>query len=141
MKTILLIVLLVGIQLSLFAQESIYGRWETVDDATGKAKSIVEIYEKDGQTYGKIVKIFTAADEEKDPICNECSDDRKNQKIIGMEIIRSMENDEDEWEDGTILDPENGKIYDCEIWREGNELKVRGYFAFLFRTQTWKKAD
>ena len=58
-----------------------------------------------------------------------------------MEIIREMEKDGDEWEDGTILDPKSGKIYDCEIWRDGEELKVRGYIAFLYRTQTWLKAD
>lgn len=141
MKKYLLAILLVGSQLTLHAQDTIFGKWKTIDDETGKPKSIVEIYEKDGKAYGKIVKLFRGPDEEQDPICEECSDDRKNKKIIGMEIIRSMEKDDDEWEDGTILDPSNGKIYDCELWREGNELKVRGYIAFLYRTQTWKKVD
>ena len=57
-----------------------------------------------------------------------------------MEIIRDLEKDGDEWEDGTVLDPEKGKIYDCKIWLEDNEtLKLRGYVAFFYRTQTWYK--
>lgn len=141
MKRVLLIALLIAFTFSVKAQDNIFGKWKTIDDETGKAKSIVEIYEKDGKAYGKIVKLFRSPNEEQDPICDECEDDRKNKKIIGMEIIREMEKDGDEWEDGTILDPKSGKIYDCEIWRDGEELKVRGYIAFLYRTQTWLKAD
>ncbi|GAB3335845.1 DUF2147 domain-containing protein [Marivirga atlantica] len=141
MKRVLLIALLIAFTFGVKAQDNIFGKWKTIDDETGKAKSIVEIYEKDGKAYGKIVKLFRSPNEEQDPICDECEDDRKNKKIIGMEIIREMEKDGDEWEDGTILDPKSGKIYDCEIWRDGEELKVRGYIAFLYRTQTWLKAD
>ena len=141
MKVLLTALLCVAMSFSLSAQSDIVGKWKTIDDETGKPKSIVEIYEKDGKAYGKIVKLFRGPNEEQDPVCTECDGDRKNKKIIGMEIIRGMEKDGDEWEDGTILDPKNGKIYDCEIWREGDELKVRGYIAFLFRTQTWLKAD
>ena len=141
MKVLFTALLCVAMSFSLSAQSDIVGKWKTIDDETGKPKSIVEIYEKDGKAYGKIVKLFRGPNEEQDPVCTECDDDRKNKKIIGMEIIRGMEKDGDEWEDGTILDPKNGKIYDCEIWREGDELKVRGYIAFLFRTQTWLKAD
>jgi len=141
MKKVLILVTLIAFTFSVQAQDSIFGKWKTIDDETGKAKSIVEIYEKNGKAYGKIVKLFRSPNEEQDPICDECEDDRKNKKIIGMEIIRGMEKDDDEWEDGTILDPKNGKIYDCEIWRDGEELKVRGYIAFLYRTQTWLKAD
>ena len=43
----------------------------------------------------------------------------------------------EEWKDGTILDPENGSVYDCKLWVEGGRLKVRGYVAFFYRTQTW----
>ena len=54
-----------------------------------------------------------------------------------MEFIRGMRKDGDEWGDGSILDPENGKVFDCKLWVEDGDLKVRGYVAFFFRTQTW----
>jgi uncharacterized protein (DUF2147 family) len=58
-----------------------------------------------------------------------------------MEIIRDLEQDGDEWEDGTIIDPDNGKVYDCKLWVEDGELQVRGYIAFFFRTQVWLKVN
>ena len=117
--------------------QSIFGKWQTIDDNTGKPKSIVEIFEKDGKAYGKILKLYKEPHEDQDPICDDCTDYRKNKKVIGMTIITDMVQDDDEWEDGNILDPENGKIYDCSLWVEDNKLMVRGYIAFFFRTQTW----
>jgi uncharacterized protein (DUF2147 family) len=117
--------------------QSIFGTWKTIDDETGKPKSIVEIFEKDGKAYGKIIKLYREPTENQDPICDKCTDDRKDKKILGMEIIREMIQDDDEWEDGTIMDPKKGTIYDCKMWVEDNNLQVRGYIAFFFRTQTW----
>ena len=61
--------------------------------------------------------------------------------IVGLEIIRDMKKDGDEYAGGDILDPENGKVYRCKIWVENGKLMVRGYIAFLYRTQTWLPAD
>ncbi len=119
--------------------QSIVGKWKTIDDHTGKEKSIVEIYIKDGKAYGKIIKLFRGPDEDQNPICDLCTDYRKDKKVLGMTIISDMVKDDDEWEDGEILDPKDGKIYDCKLWVEEDELKVRGYVAFFFRTQTWLK--
>ncbi len=118
----------------------VLGVWKTIDDESGEAKSHVELYMKGDKLYGKVIKILNPA--KVDKVCDLCEDDddRKNQKILGMEIVRDMEWDDDEWDDGTILDPNKGSIYDCKLWLEdGNkdELYVRGYIAFLFRTQTW----
>ena len=121
--------------------QSVVGKWKTIDDETGKPKSIVEIFIKDGKAYGKIIKLFKEPSEDQDPICDECTDYRKDKKIIGMTIITDMVQDGDEWEDGEILDPNNGKIYDCSFWIENNELKLRGYIAFFFRTQTWIRVE
>ena len=128
------------ISLSLDAQD-IIGKWKTIDDNTGKARSIVEITQKDGKAYGKILKLFREQGEDLDPICDDCTDYRKDKKVIGMTIITDMEMDGAEWEDGEILDPENGKVYDCKLWIEAGKLKVRGYVAFFFRTQTWFPAN
>ena len=119
--------------------QDIVGKWKTIDDETGKEKSIVEIFIKNGKAYGKIIELLNP--EKKDAVCDLCDegDDRKDKKVLGMEIVRGLEKDGNEWEDGTILDPNNGKVYDCKIWVEGGDLQVRGYIAFFFRTQTWKK--
>ena len=141
----LLTVIFIFVITSIHAQ-SVFGKWKTIDDETKKAKSIVEIFEKDGKLYGKITELFREPGEDPDPICDECDedDDRHNQKVVGLEIIRNMEDDDDEWEDGTILDPENGKVYDCKLWvdeDDPNILNVRGYIAFFFRTQIWLRVE
>jgi uncharacterized protein (DUF2147 family) len=122
--------------------QSITGKWKTIDDNTGEERSIVEIYEKDGKVFGKIIKLFRKAGEDPDPICDDCDSDdpRYKKKIIGMEIISDMVRSGDEYDEGNILDPENGKIYRCKLWIEGKDLKVRGYWGPFFRTQTWKRA-
>ena len=128
--------------LSAFAQRtSPVGKWQTVDDNSGKTKSVVEIYEKGGKLFGKVLELFDP--EKPDPVCEECaSDDPRHMKpIVGLEIIRNMEQDGKEWEDGDILDPENGKVYRCKLWVEEGKLMVRGYIAFLYRTQTWLPAE
>ncbi|NQZ75453.1 MAG: DUF2147 domain-containing protein [Ekhidna sp.] len=119
--------------------QSIVGKWKTIDDESGKARSIVEIFEREGKYFGKIEEIFTEDDEELDPVCEECKDDRKGQKIIGMEIITDMKfnKKDNQYIKGEILDPENGNIYDCKLWIEEGSLKVRGYLLFFYRTQTW----
>lgn len=121
--------------------QSIVGTWKTIDDETGKAKSVVEIYENNGRYHGKIIKLFREPNEDPDPLCAECDEDdpRYQQRVIGMEIIQDMRPDKrgEIYEDGTILDPANGNVYDCELWVEDGFLKVRGYIMFLYRTQTW----
>lgn len=69
--------------------------------------------------------------------CNKCTDDRKDQPIMGMEIIRNMRKKGNEWSGGTIMDPATGDVYDCKLWVEDGKLKVRGYVAFFYRTQVW----
>ncbi len=120
--------------LTLHAQD-IAGRWVTIDDNTGKRRSVVEITVKDGKASGRIVEIFDKT--RMDKTCDACTDDRKGKKVLGMDIIRNMVKDGDEWEDGTIMDPDNGKIYSCKLWLEEGKLMVRGYVAFFFRTQSW----
>lgn len=117
--------------------QGVIGKWKTIDDETGKARSVVEIYEKNGKLYGKVIKLFRDPGEDQNPVCSKCEDDRKGKRIIGMEIMRDMVKDGNEYEDGTILDPKSGSVYDCKIWVEDGKLQVRGYIAFLFRTQTW----
>ena len=121
------------------ADQSITGLWKTIDDETGKKKSIVEIYEQDGKYFGKIVKLFRGPDEDPDPVCDKCpdGDPRKDQPTKGMVILENLEKKGDKYKNGKILDPKKGKIYTCKLWLEDDKLILRGYFLFIYRTQTW----
>ncbi len=124
------------------AQHSPEGVWKTFDDETGEAKSHVKIYEKDGQYYGKIVKLLKS---DPDKVCTECPGKKKGKPLMGMVILEGLKPHDDYWKKGTIMDPENGNEYGASVWFEdGNkdELKVRGiHWTGLYRTQTWKKVE
>ncbi|MFV8346380.1 DUF2147 domain-containing protein [Flavobacterium sp. ZB4P13] len=120
--------------------QSVIGKWKTIDDQTGKAKSIVEIYERSGKIYGKIIDIFDA--EKKKNLCVNCPGDEKNKPVLGLVIIKGLTKDGNEYNAGKILDPTSGKLYKCFLALEGNDkLKVRGYVgvALFGRTQTWNR--
>ena len=127
------------------AELAVVGRWTTIDDETGKPKSVVRIFQKDGKVYGQIEKLFRAPEEDQNPLCVECRGELKDKPIIGMTILRDLEQDDDEWTDGTVLDPANGKTYDVTISVQegGRKLKVRGYLgiSLLGRTPYWVRAD
>jgi uncharacterized protein (DUF2147 family) len=136
MKKIGLILSMLMLPMLMFSQ-SIEGLWKTVDDKTGKAKSVVRIYKNDGKLYGKIIKLID--NDEENPLCTACNGDLKNEPIKGMQIINGLELNKGKWEghDG-ILDPDNGKLYKCKIWAENDrKLNVRGYIGPVYRTQTW----
>ncbi|MEM9680157.1 MAG: DUF2147 domain-containing protein [Bacteroidota bacterium] len=123
----------------LFSQD-ILGTWTTVDDETGEEKSIVEIYEFEGKVYGKIVEILT---DNKDALCTKCKGDNHGKPILGMQIINGLSKDDDVYDGGTILNPNNGKVYKCRLKLTENTdtLQVRGYVAFFYKTQYWKRVS
>src|SRR6266481_6679187 len=117
------------------------GLWKTFDDKTGNAKAIVRIYEQGGKLFGRIEQSFIPGAEHR--VCVPCSDERKNQPIIGLLIIRNIKRDGNEYSGGDILDPESGSVYRCKIHLEQNGavLVLRGYIgiSLLGRTQTWQR--
>lgn len=123
--------------------QSVFGTWKTIDDRTGKPKGIIKIYEKDGLMYGEVVKIVEKGKE--NALCIKCEGDMKDQPVNGMTIIKGgKKNDDDEWKGKYLFDPEQAMTFRFKIWLNpdnSNELKVRGYLAFLYRTQTWVRYD
>ncbi|MBF4471302.1 DUF2147 domain-containing protein [Flavobacterium sp. HJJ] len=120
--------------------QTVLGKWKTIDDETGQAKSIVEIYEKSGKIYGKIIDIINP--QKRKDLCLKCSGEDKNAPILGLIIIKGLVKDGDEYNDGKILDPLKGEEYKCFITLEGKDkLKVRGFIGVsLFgRTQYWTR--
>lgn len=117
------------------------GVWKTIDDKSGKAKSLIKIWIKDGKLYGKVVKLFEP--DEPNPLCDKCEGNLHNKPIIGMTVLRGLTKDGDEWNGGKVFDPESGKNYRCliEVQDGGKKLKVRGYvgFSLLGRTQYWHR--
>jgi uncharacterized protein (DUF2147 family) len=127
-----------------WAQAPIVGKWKTIDDETNEPKSIVQIFEKDGKYYGKIIKLFLKEGDNQHPTCDKCDDDdpRKDQPTLGMEIIKGLQEYKGKYSFGKILDPKKGKEYKCSIWVEGDDkLKVQGSFLFISRTQTWHRVE
>lgn len=125
-----------------FAQ-GVTGVWQTVDDKTGDIKSHIEIYKKGDKYYGKVIKVLDP-DAPDVPICQDCEGRFKDQPIIGLEIMWDFEKVGKNYKNGNILDPENGKEYDCKFWLDAddsNKLHVRGYVLFLYRTQEWIRLD
>jgi uncharacterized protein (DUF2147 family) len=128
------------------AQEaSPVGVWKTIDDQTGKPKSLVRISEANGEYRGKVEKLFREPGEDQNPKCDKCEGALKDQPIIGMTIIIGMKKDGDEYNGGKILDPGNGKVYKSKMSLDdgGKKLNVRGYIGvpMLGRTQTWVRAE
>lgn len=128
--------LIVGLYLG--NAQSIFGTWRTVDDETGETKSIVEIYQNNGKVFGKVKQLLEKGRE--DAVCIKCEGDLKDQPIVGMNVVLGLKRKGDEYDGGKLFDPEKGKFYKGKIWLDPenpNRLMVRGYIAFLYRTQTW----
>jgi uncharacterized protein (DUF2147 family) len=122
--------------------QSIVGKWKTIDDETGEAKSIVELFLKSGKMYAKVVEVLDIAN--KNSLCQKCSGEDKNKPILGLTIIKGLSKEGAEYTSGEILDPKNGKLYKCTISLESKDkLKVRGYigFSLLGRTQYWHRVN
>jgi uncharacterized protein (DUF2147 family) len=126
--------------LGAMAQMTPVGTWHTIDDNTKEIKSEIVITESAGVLTGKVAKLLRK-EAKQDAVCDECSDDRKGKPILGMEIIRGAKKVDGKtvWEDGKILDPENGKSYTLRLTpiEDGKKLEVRGSVFGIGRTQTW----
>ena len=144
MKKTTIALLLAGAAGAAFAQAtSPVGLWKTIDDETGKDKSYVRISENGGALVGKIEKLINPTTP--DPKCDKCTDERKDQSVVGMTIIRNVKKDDADnlWEGGDILDPNNGKTYRVRLTPEegGRELEVRGYIGPFYRNQHWIRVE
>lgn len=141
-KAFFSIVLAFAFSLSCFAQvENIVGRWKTIDDDNVTAKSVVHIFKAtNGKYYGKVEKLFKNTDK----LCTECEGVNKDKPVLGMMVVNGMVEKDGTLTGGTILDPNNGKVYRCNITYDAKtcNLKVRGSLdkgGIIGRSQTWVK--
>ncbi len=124
-----------------FTVNSPVGLWKNIDDVTGKSKALIRITEANGVLTGKIEKLFREPTEDQNPKCTKCDGANKDQPVLGMVILVGLKKDGDEYNGGTIMDPDNGKIYKSKLVLEegATKLNVRGYIGFpwIGRSQIW----
>ena len=127
-----------------WAQMTPEGLWRNIDDKTGEAKAEIRIRDVSGVLNGVLEKRLTK-DAKPDDVCKECSDDRKDKPLQGLELIRGAKKAEGKevWEGGKILDPENGRSYSLRMTpiEAGKKLEVRGSIGPFGRTQTWVRVQ
>ena len=143
MKRLLAMALLLGAAAGAWAQATPVGLWKTIDDETGKPKSLVRITEAGDTLSGRIERLIDP--DKPDPRCDKCTDARKGQPVLGMTIIEGAKKEADEsyWAGGTILDPNNGKTYRLRLTPKdgGKAPQVRGYIGPFYRNQTWLRVE
>ena len=124
-------------------QHSPLGRWKTIDDESGKAKSILVITEENGLLSATIEEILVKKADGSPRLCLKCKGDLEGAPMEGLRIVWDMQADGDEWSGGRILDPENGKVYKAEMKlnEDGSQLEVRGSVAFFGRSQFWHRVE
>jgi uncharacterized protein (DUF2147 family) len=142
LKYLILALPLATVSLLAQASDSPVGRWTTIDDSTGKPKSIVQIEQAgNGVLTGKVVEILQS-DKGPNPVCDKCDGALKGKPIKGMTILWGLKPDGSAvWDGGSVLDPAKGKTYKAKITLTdgGKKLQMRGYIGIeaLGRTQTW----
>jgi uncharacterized protein (DUF2147 family) len=140
-----MMVALLSLPLSAWAQSGPTGAWKTIDDNTGKERSIVRLAESNGEITGKVEKIFYSERVKEGAVCEKCTDARKGKPVLGLQIMQGYKktDDPDKFDSGEILDPDNGKTYRSTITviDSGKKLQVRGYIGPFFRTQTWVRVE
>jgi len=141
-KSVLLSLFVIACSLMSYGQiDQILGRWKTIDDKDGATKSIIYIFKAtNGKYYGKIEHLF----KEPEKKCTECTGTNKDKPIQGMMVLNEMTEKDGTLTGGTILDPNNGIVYKCNISYDAKtgKLNVRGSLdrgGLIGRTQTWVK--
>jgi uncharacterized protein (DUF2147 family) len=126
---------------ALASSESPEGLWKSYDDKN-KPTGFVRISEQAGVYIGVIEKGLP--EDKEDKICTACQDERKNQKLVGMTIIKNVRAKGDVYEGTEILDPFSGDTYRVKLRLiKNNKMEVRGFIGLsLFgRTQTWERVE
>lgn len=142
MKSLLLSICLLAVT-TLFADDNVLGFWKTIDDTTGKAQSIIAVYEYQGKYYGRLILTYNNNGSVNDTIYDpkeRAPGVQGNPFYVGMDIIWNLVKKGEKFSGGSIIDPEKGYVYGAELWRKGDDLIARGELLFIGKNQTWPPA-
>ena len=123
------------------------GLWQEYDDDTGKLVALIRIEKLPDDTYeGRIEKVFSDISEKSELICIRCQGSLRNHPLLGMRILSGMKRkDKLNFEEGEILDPDDGKTYRCHIRLsdDGNTIEVTGYISlnWIGQSEIWRRTN
>ena len=138
MKTIYSIIILLSLNVTLFSQRQIIGKWLSEDK-----EGITEIYEQNGKFYGKIVWLKKANDDKGSPLKDTENPVPKlrQRPLLELVIINELSYNNKGWSNGSVYDPKSGKTYACKLWlTNDNTLNVRGYVGLFHSTEVWTRS-
>jgi uncharacterized protein (DUF2147 family) len=118
------------------------GLWKALDDK-GVPTGFVKFTENQGVFTGVIEKSLETDTEEQ--YCTACKDARKDQRLVGMTIMKNVKAKGDAYEGTEILDPFSGNTYRVKLTLKeaGKKMEVRGFagLSLFGRTQVWQRTE